>query len=277
MPLVKLEGRLRTNPLFSHSLALPSPSYELQSHTWSLVQPNLDSAYFEPREQHTMAAVRRWLLVAGGCCRQSTGEQKQLADTVAFDTLTNAWDRLNNDGWAAPELGCPPGSGGPCPTTSSSSGGGTQAYAASAARTGGCNGPTTSRRRSVARAPSGDKGSSRTPQLGAGSCAFMGGRLLMLKQTAAGTLGELRTVALSLLDEVARKRAQKRASLIVIEVGQGQGRPQGGRSRRARGRLCLALVVGPSAGALGQCACACRVKGMQLSNGFIRGGWAMWD
>ncbi|GAB4820456.1 hypothetical protein N2152v2_007502 [Parachlorella kessleri] len=160
--------------------------YELYTHTWSLSPIAADSAYVEPREGHSIVCVRRWLLIAGGSCQHSSGERKLLGDTLVFDTLVGAFDRLDLNCWAGGDIK-----------------NGSSKAVVSRSRTNSA---------AVAGATAGQLQS-----LNPSNCVFQGSALLLLKPNTAGMLGELQTVHLQLPDELVKRKVAKRASLVVVE------------------------------------------------------------
>lgn len=176
----------------------------------------MDSAYVEPREGHVMGCVGRWLLAAGGACRQSTGEWRQLGDTLAFDTLTRNWDCIDVNCWVEPQSR--PGTSTPA-RAGRSRGSVSSRSRGSISRGSICNSSGTASGSAARGAEQGGE-QGQLLSLGAGNCTFVGNKLLVLKPNPAGEAGELLMVELSLPDDTTKRRVQKRASMVVIEVGQ---------------------------------------------------------
>lgn len=170
--------------------------YDVPSSAWLLINPVADSRYIEPREGHVITCVRRWLLVAGGSCRQNTGERKQLFDTHVFDTLIHAWDCADDSCWESYET--------QAMTTRA-----IQLYTSADNRDNnrlGCRFSHQSTQRSMTRGS----------QIDPSTCSFVGSSLVLLKQGNTGRQDELKVVHLQLQDELAKKHKQ-RASLTIIE------------------------------------------------------------
>ena len=163
----------------------------MQLHTWTRVEAHGRSV--EPRRDHALGCLGRFVLAAGGVAVRATGHARQLHDCVVFDPAARAWDLLDDSCWCA-------GAGGGTPPARHGSTPGSRP---------GSPPPGSARQLSLA-----DGGGA-----GAGTCLFDGSCLLLLRADAQGRLAALQRVELRLPEEMEQRQAeQEQRGTEVLEL-----------------------------------------------------------
>lgn len=149
-----------------------------------------------------MACIGRHLCVVGGVTHGGGGQVAHRQDCCLYDTAAGSWDVL--DGGAFEPEGA--GSGEPATVVCMAGKEGQQHLGTPGARAGSSSSRPGSRDRAAA------------PFLGAGSCAFQGSRLLLLKPAPeGGAVGQLWTVDLTLPDTTQQMAEAKASAHAVVQ------------------------------------------------------------
>ena len=164
--------------------------------------------------RHAVACLGRYLVVVGGVTHSASGQVAHRQDCALFDTADSCWDVLDSSAFEPAEAA----------SSSSSGGGGSKEPRAAAAlpARGECEGPSHSTAGRLSRRSSAPP----APFLGAGSCVFVGSKLLLLKAASGGSssgsssnvgqLCELWTADLQLPEAIERQRQAKHNSLVSV-------------------------------------------------------------
>lgn len=140
-----------------------------------------------------MASMGRFLVVAGGVTRAAAGAALHRQDVWLFDTTVGAWELLDERAFSAD-------AGGDAGAVVSMAAGRNTPCSSGGSKEGG--------------------GGKRPPAafFGAGTCAFSGSRLLLLRPCPdTGLLSELWSVGLRLPEEVDAAREAQRAAATVVQ------------------------------------------------------------
>ncbi|PRW18416.1 cell polarity tea1p [Chlorella sorokiniana] len=174
---------------------------------WAAVEPQQSSCIVAPRTQHVMACIGRYLVVVGGLTRSASGAVTRRRDTCLWDTGSCTWEVLDDSAF---EPQAPAGSSEPGAVVSMAAG-----REPGRRTTSGHRGSRTSSRRE-----GGSSSAAPAAFLGAGSAAFLGSKLLLLKPSAdSGLVSELWTVDLGCPPErIEELRAAKHAAAAVVQT-----------------------------------------------------------
>ena len=166
--------------------------------------------------RHAVACLGRYLVVVGGVTHSASGQVAHRQDCALFDTADSCWDVLDSSAFEPPEAA----------SSSSSVVGGCSSEEPKAAvalpARGESGGPSRSSSSPLSRRTSAPA----APFLGAGSCVFVGSKLLLLKAASSGSssgshvgqLCELWTADLQLPEAIERQQQAKHSLVSVVKV-----------------------------------------------------------
>ncbi|KAI3435547.1 hypothetical protein D9Q98_001612 [Chlorella vulgaris] len=168
--------------------------YDLGLSYWARVDA---APPIEPRANHVMSCVDRFLVIVGGSIFSADGQAAHLQDCALYDPTENSWDVLDG---AAFE-----------PDAGSSKGHPAAVVSVAAGMIAGNGTPASSKPAQRDGEPA--------AFLGAGSCVFSGNKLLLLKALpdSGGRLGELWTVVLQLPGDIELLRESQRKAACVVK------------------------------------------------------------
>ncbi|KAL4458120.1 hypothetical protein ABPG75_012985 [Micractinium tetrahymenae] len=193
--------------------------FDLNVHYWAAVEPQTWA--IDSRSHHVMACLDRYLLVAGGLCHTASGQAIHRQDCCIYDPAASAWDVLTDTAFEPVPAGSEKRV-----VVSVATNAQVDCSCCSRRTTSGSGSGGSGKGSRLASAQPSFNATGSPPFLGAGTCAFAEGRLLLLKapkggaaggeEAAPGPVSELWTVELQLPSSIEREqqRAVQRTTTV---------------------------------------------------------------